>query len=254
MRRPFVAGNWKMNGSINSIRELLTNIKQGCERVEVAELAVFPSYPYLALCEEMLCKTQVGWGAQNASDQVEGAFTGEVSINMLHDFNCQYVLLGHSERRHIYMESDEFIAAKLKRVLASSIIPVLCVGETQTERVDGKTFLVIERQLAAIHDFDDNQPGLGRLVIAYEPVWAIGTGKVATPEQAEEVHAYIRGQLAKRSQVLAEQIRIVYGGSVKPDNAAEMLAMRNIDGALVGGASLDASSFLKIGLVCNNSF
>ncbi len=252
MRRPFVAGNWKMNGSKESTALLLNELVQGCERVELAELAVFPPFVFLGQCEQVLMRTQISWGAQNVSSQPDGAFTGEISASMLHDFNCRYVIVGHSERRTLYDETNELVAAKFKAALDAEIRPVLCVGETEKQRDAEQTLSVVSEQLAAVLHLHDNLSAFADAVIAYEPVWAIGTGKHATPEQAQEVHAAIREQLRQRDENLADSVRILYGGSVKPDNAEALFAMPDIDGALVGGASLHAEQFLEIGKLCNN--
>jgi len=245
MRRKLVAGNWKMNGSTSSIRGLLQGISEGATAVAAVELAVFPPFVYLGLVEQLLSKTAIVWGAQNLSEQASGAYTGEVAGSMLQDFHCTYVLVGHSERRTLYGESDQIVARKFAAARKLGIKPVLCVGETLAEREQGVTEAVVERQLKAVLDLE----GIGSLadaVIAYEPVWAIGTGRNATAEQAQEVHAFIRAKLAEQDPALASQIRILYGGSVKGSNAAELLVMPDIDGGLVGGASLDAKDFLAI--------
>jgi len=252
MRRPFVAGNWKMNGSKESVALLLEGLVQGCERVEQAELAVFPPFIFLEQCEQALLRTQISWGAQNISNHLNGAFTGEISASMLCDFKCRYVIIGHSERRALYGETNDLIAAKFKLALGAAIRPILCVGETEQQRDEGQTLSVVSEQLAAVLHLHDNLSALADSVIAYEPVWAIGTGKNATPEQAQEVHAAIREQLCQQSEKLAANVRILYGGSVKPDNAGALFAMPDIDGALVGGASLHAEQFLEIGKRCNN--
>lgn len=253
-RRPLVAGNWKMNGSKASVASLLQELKQGCEVIETAELAVFPPFVFLAQCEEILLRTQIAWGAQDVNNQLKGAYTGEVSAAMLCDFNCRYVLVGHSERRLLYGESNDLVAAKFKAAGETGLRPILCVGETENQHLKQQTLAVIDEQLAAVLSLQDNLLSLSDAVIAYEPVWAIGTGKTATPEEAQEVHAAIRKRLREKDDNLADKVRILYGGSVKPDNASEILAMPDIDGALVGGASLHAEQFLDIGKKCNNLF
>lgn len=252
MRRRLVAGNWKMNGSKQSVALLLDGLVQGCERVEQAELAVFPPYVFLAQCAQALLRTQISWGAQNVSAQVDGAFTGEISAAMLRDFNCRYVIVGHSERRTLYGESNALVAAKFKVALAAGIRPILCVGETKQQRDEQQTLAVVAEQLAAVLHLHDNLSALADAVIAYEPVWAIGTGQHATSAQAQEVHAAIRAQLRQHDNQLANTVRILYGGSVKPDNAGALFAMPDIDGALIGGASLHTEKFLEIGKLCNN--
>ena len=245
MRRKFVAGNWKMNGSANSIRELLQGIREGAAEVAAVELAVFPSFVYLGLVEQQLSGASVGWGAQNLSEHASGAHTGEVAGSMLQDFHCNYVIVGHSERRTLYGETDEIVARKFAAARKLGLKPILCVGETLREREQGVTEAVVERQIKAVLDLE----GIGSFadaVIAYEPVWAIGTGRTATAGQAQEVHAFIRAKLAKLDSALANQVRILYGGSMKAANAAELLAMADIDGGLIGGASLEAKEFLAI--------
>jgi triosephosphate isomerase len=246
MRRPLIAGNWKMNmarASAVAIAEGVVKKAAGLDRVD---LAVCPPSCYLDAVGRALAGSKVALGAQNMYHEREGAFTGEISAAMLCDLGCQYVILGHSERRHILGETDEGINKKVLAALAAGLTPIVCVGELLAEREAGQTFAVIGRQ------FDGSLAGLAaeqmvKSVIAYEPVWAIGTGKVATPQQAEEVHLALRKMIEKRyNKELAEAVRIQYGGSVKPDNAAELLKQPNIDGALVGGASLKVDSFLGI--------
>jgi triosephosphate isomerase len=254
MRRPLVAGNWKMNGTRSSVTNLLHALKQGCERVEVAELAVFPPSVFLPDCEAALLRTQIAFGAQNMSQHDDGAYTGEVSAAMLLDYHCTYVILGHSERRTLYQESHACIAAKVVKALECGLYPIVCVGETLGQRDQGETLEVVRAQLSAVLEACGPDVDFSHAVVAYEPVWAIGTGQVATPEQAQAVHAFIRTLLRDVHPALADAVRIVYGGSVKPGNAASIFAMPDIDGALVGGASLDADQFLEIGMICNRSF
>ncbi|MBK8182300.1 MAG: triose-phosphate isomerase [Candidatus Competibacteraceae bacterium] len=245
MRRKLVAGNWKMNGSAESIRGLLQGIREGAPAVAAVELAVFPPFVYLGLVEQQLSGTAVAWGTQNLSEHASGAYTGEIAGPMLQDFHCQYVIVGHSERRTFYGESDQIVARKFAAARKLGIKPILCVGETLEEREKGVTEAVVERQLKAVLDSE----GVGAFtdaVIAYEPVWAIGTGKTATSAQAQEVHAFIRRQLAALDSAVAAQTRILYGGSMKAANAGELLAMPDIDGGLIGGASLEAKEFLAI--------
>ncbi len=254
MRRPLIAGNWKMNGTRQSVTALLEALKHGCELLEVPELAVFPPFVFIELCERLLGRTQIAWGAQNVSDKSDGAYTGEISAKMLADFDCRYVIVGHSERRQLYGESNELVAVKFRAAIAAGIVPILCVGETLAQRESGKTLDVVTEQLAAVFKMNDN---LGspeaEFVVAYEPVWAIGTGKNASPEQAQAVHAAIRERLKKSIDPgVANRTRILYGGSVKPDNAKGLFEMPDIDGALVGGASLQAEHFLEIGKLCNH--
>jgi len=245
MRQTLVAGNWKMNGSSQSIRSLMDGIKQGLGEVKSAEVAVCPPFVYLQQVKELIAGTPIALGAQNVSDQDPGAFTGEVAISMLQDFNCTYVIVGHSERRTIYGESDELVAKKFAKVQAAGLTPILCVGELLEEREANQTEAVVKRQLEAVINLQ-GIASLEKSVIAYEPVWAIGTGKTATPQQAQDVHAFIRSLIANRDAGVAEKVRIQYGGSVKGSNAAELFAMPDIDGGLIGGAALKVDDFLAI--------
>lgn len=251
MRRPLVAGNWKMNGTQKSVAVLLAELKAGCEFIEGAELAVFPPFIFLEQCERALMRTQISWGAQDVSDQASGPYTGQISAAMLCDFHCRYVLVGHSERRSLLGETDALIAAKFRAAVLTNIRPILCVGETLEQREAGETFAIIQRQLAAVIEMYDNSSSFSEAVIAYEPVWAIGSGKNAAPNQVQEVHEAIRQQLRAKNARWAEQVRILYGGSVKPDNAQSLFELPDVDGALVGGASLQAEQFLRIGQLCN---
>ena len=246
MRRPFIAGNWKMNLNRASAVALAEGVAKKAEKIDAVDLAVCPPSCYLNAVGRAIAGSNVRLGAQNMYHEKDGAFTGELSAAMLRDLGCTYVILGHSERRHILGETDAAINKKVQAALAAGLIPILCVGELLAEREAGQTMAVIRRQ------FDGSLAGipadqLGTLVIAYEPVWAIGTGKVATPQQAEEVHLGLRKIIAERYNAsVADVVRIQYGGSVKPDNAAELLKQPNIDGALVGGASLKVDQFLGI--------
>lgn len=246
MRRPFIAGNWKMNLTRAGAVTLAQAVAKQAEAVDGVDLAVCPPAVYLDAVGKATAGSKVALGAQNVYHQKEGAFTGEISVAMLKDLGCAYVILGHSERRHILGETDEAINHKVLAALAAGLTPIVCVGELLAEREQGQTRAVIRRQ------FDGSLAGLtpqqvGRLVIAYEPVWAIGTGKVATPQQAEEVHLDLRKLMEERyNKEIAQVVRIQYGGSVKPENAAELLAQPDIDGALVGGASLKADQFMGI--------
>lgn len=243
MRQKLVIGNWKMHGSLAANAALLDGIKAAPAR---ARLAVCAPFPYLAQCQATLAGTAIGWGAQDVSAEVRGAFTGEVAAPMLAEFGCAYVLVGHSERRSYHGETDATVATKALRALESGLTPVVCVGETLAQREAGETEAVVGRQLAAVVEALSIEQ-LGRIVLAYEPVWAIGTGKTATSEQAQAVHAYLRKQVAAASVDVAARMQILYGGSVKPDNAAELFSMSDIDGGLIGGASLKAEDFLAIG-------
>lgn len=244
MRQPLVAANWKMNGSIQNNQSLLERIKQNLGNVQ-AEVVICPPFVYLQQVKDLLQGSPINWGAQNVSQESSGAFTGEVAVSMLVDFNCKYVIVGHSERRSLYGESDELVAKKFAQVQAAGLYPILCVGELLEEREAGQTETVVKRQLDAVIQLR-GVASLAQSVIAYEPVWAIGTGKTATPQQAQEVHAFIRQQIAQQDKSIADKVQILYGGSVKGNNAAELFAMSDIDGGLIGGASLNADEFLTI--------
>ncbi len=244
MRRSLVVGNWKMNGTLASAELLAKGIIAGLGD-NSADIAVCAPYVYLPRVSELVKGTSLAVGAQNVADKASGAYTGEVSAAMLSEFDCKYALVGHSERRSYYGDTDESVAARFCQAQEQNIIPVLCVGETLEQREQDQTFAVINTQLDAVI----NLAGIAAFsaaVIAYEPVWAIGTGKTATDEQAQEVHRYIREYIAAKDQAIADKIQILYGGSAKPDNAKGLFAMPDIDGGLIGGASLDAESFLKI--------
>jgi triosephosphate isomerase len=245
MRQPLVAGNWKMNGSTDSVKALVDGIKAGIGAIRTAEMAVCPPFVYIPQVAAQLAGSAISCGAQDVSDQEAGAYTGEVAPNMLTDIGCKYVIVGHSERRSLYGESDGFTARKFAAARKAGLVPILCVGELLEEREQGITEQVVERQLDAVIALE-GIGALGSAVIAYEPVWAIGTGKTATPDQAQEVHAFIRGKLAALDAAVAEQVRILYGGSMNPGNAAELLSMPDIDGGLIGGAALNAEEFLAI--------
>ena len=250
MRQPLVAGNWKLNGNKQSVTGLIEGILGGIQDVKKAEVAVCPPYVYLPQVADMLKDSPVQWGAQNVSEHDSGAFTGEIAVSMLNDFACKYTIIGHSERRSIYGETDDQIVQKFAALKAAGIIPILCVGELLEEREAGKTEEVVGRQVDAVL----NVAGIEQFkntVIAYEPVWAIGTGVTATPEQAQEVHAFIRQRLAAKDSDVANGVQILYGGSVKPDNAAELFAKQDIDGGLIGGASLQVDGFLSICYAAN---
>lgn len=244
MRKKLVAGNWKMHGSLQKNEALLERIKSGVSGLG-CEVLIFPPYPYLSQLQSALLGSAVKWGAQSVSEYEAGAFTGEVSAAMLVEFGCQYVLVGHSERRSVFGETDSEVAAKFDTAQKYGLIPVLCVGETLAERELGQTAAVVTRQLAAVL----NRVGVGSFaacVLAYEPVWAIGTGVTASPQQAQEVHAAIRAQVSLLDAGVASGLRILYGGSVKPQNAEELFAQVDVDGGLIGGAALVADDFLAI--------
>lgn len=246
MRQPLVAGNWKMNGSRASVKTLLDGIKAGMGNVNKAEVAVCAPFVYLADVQQTLNGAPIAWGAQNLSIEASGAFTGEISADMINDFGCKYVLVGHSERRALYGETDEIVAHKYEVALKAGLKPILCIGELLEEREKGITEEVVNRQLDAVID-RVGISALGDGVIAYEPVWAIGTGKTATPDQAQETHAAIRKKLASQDANVAAKIQILYGGSMNAGNAAELIGMDDIDGGLIGGASLKSDDFLAIG-------
>jgi triosephosphate isomerase len=244
MRQQLVVGNWKMNGSRAGNAELLATLRAGTDGWGGANavLAVCVPFPYLSQAESALGGSGVGWGAQDVSAHKAGAYTGEVSAAMLADCGCRYAIVGHSERRQLHDETDAEVAAKARAALEMSITPIVCVGETLAERDMGSTTVVVERQLAAVLALLGTSAS--RMVLAYEPVWAIGTGRTASPAEAQEVHGRLRVQLAAAG---AGEVSVLYGGSVKAANAAGLFAQRDIDGALVGGASLDAKEFLAIG-------
>ncbi len=250
MRQPLVAGNWKMNGSLDSIKVLIDGIKGGLDSVTTAEMAVCPPYVYIPQVAGMIEGSGITLGAQDVNDHEAGAHTGEVAPGMLTDIGCRYVIVGHSERRSIYGENDECTARKFAAARKAGLVPILCVGETLDEREQGVTEQVVARQLDAVIDLE-SIGAIGECVIAYEPVWAIGTGKTATPDQAQEVHAFIRGKLAGLDSGVADTVRILYGGSMNPGNTAELQTMVDIDGGLIGGASLKPDDFLDIGRAGN---
>ena len=250
MRQTLVAGNWKMNGSRESIRILLDGIKAGAGDVTSAELAVCCPAVYISDVSNQLENTAIAYGGQDISVQDSGAYTGEIAGSMWNDFGCKYVIIGHSERRTYHNESDELVAEKFEAARKVGLIPLFCIGETLEERETGVTEDVVSRQVNAVID-RVGVDVLGEGVIAYEPVWAIGTGVTATPEQAQDTHAFIRSMIAEQSQEVADKIQILYGGSMNPGNAAELLACADIDGGLIGGASLKADDFLAIGKAAN---
>ncbi len=245
MRKILVAGNWKMHGSRTMVTALLETLLARTTGEERADLAVFPPFPYLRRAQKLLEGSTIAWGAQTLHPASQGAYTGEVSASMLLDFGCRFVLVGHSERRTLFGESDGDVAARFEAAQQAGLEPVLCVGETLEERERGATERVVGRQIDAVLErcgidaFDS-------ATIAYEPVWAIGTGETATPEQAQAVHAFVRDKLSKCDGIIGGQIRILYGGSVNSANAADLFAQEDIDGGLVGGASLKGGEFLAI--------
>jgi triosephosphate isomerase len=243
MRRKLVIGNWKMNGSMASVTELVAGLKP--LQVDGVGVAVCPPFVYLPLVVDALADSAIAVGAQNVSEQSSGAFTGEVSASMLADFGCRYVLIGHSERREYQAESDQLVAAKFKALQAAGLTPVLCLGESLVQREAGGTLAFVEAQLRAVID----AVGIAAFkpaVVAYEPIWAIGTGLTATPEQAQEVHAHLRAVLSVYDRSVAQNVPLLYGGSVNAANAEQLFAEQDIDGALVGGASLKVEEFAAI--------
>ncbi|HEX5640177.1 MAG TPA: triose-phosphate isomerase [Burkholderiaceae bacterium] len=245
MRQPLVAGNWKMHGSRAENASLVSGLLDLLQPGKRAEILLCPPFPYLMETGRLLKDSGVALGAQSVCAESQGAFTGEVSAAMLKDVGCRYVLVGHSERRQLFGERDALVARKFVAAQGQSLVPVLCVGETLEEREGGQTTSVVSRQLEAVLAVTGVQ-ALARAVIAYEPVWAIGTGRTASPEQAQEVHAMIRAKVAERDATIGGSVRILYGGSVKASNAQELFAMPDIDGGLVGGASLKADEFARI--------
>ena len=245
MRRKLVAGNWKMHGSLAQNAALLDAVAEGMKQLSGVDCAVCVPFPYLFQAQQQLSGTSVKWGAQDVHQLEKGAYTGEVSASMLQDFGCRYVIVGHSERRSLYGESSQLVAEKFAAVQKTGMLPILCVGETLEQREAGSTETVVAEQLDAVIALLGVQC-LREAVVAYEPVWAIGTGKTATPEQAQAVHAFIRQRIAEHDEQVAAGLCILYGGSVKAGNAAELFAMSDIDGGLIGGASLIAEDFLAI--------
>jgi triosephosphate isomerase len=245
MRRPIVAGNWKLHGSRAENSRLIEELIAQFPAKPEAACVVCPPFVYLQECARLLRGSSIELGAQDVCAEAQGAFTGEVSAAMLKDVGCDYVIVGHSERRLIYRESDQLVARKFAAAQSKSLIPILCVGEQLADREANRTQDVVARQLDAVLELCGVE-AFANAVIAYEPVWAIGTGRNATPEQAQEVHAFIRARLAARSDKIAPETRILYGGSVKAGNAAELFAMPDVDGGLIGGASLKADEFLAI--------
>ena len=239
LRRRIVVGNWKMNGSRAGNTALLAALREAgpCQ----AEVAVCVPAPYLGETAAQLAGSRIAWGAQDCSAQAAGAFTGEISAAMLAEFGCRFVIVGHSERRALHREGDALVAAKAEQALAQAITPIVCVGETLAERDAGQTDAVVARQLGTA--IERLGPGIGKAIVAYEPVWAIGTGRTASPEQAQSVHARLRAALAAAG---APGVPILYGGSVKPDNAEALFAEPDVDGGLIGGASLNAAHFVAI--------
>ena len=252
MPTPLIVGNWKMHGSQAMVQSLLDSLKPLVDSVTEVDWVVCPPAAYMAQVQSLLQDTHIGWGGQNHADSLEGAYTGETSASMLKDLGASWTILGHSERRHGFSESNDLVAKKTQIALAQGLSPIFCVGETGAERDGDLTEQVLQQQLAPLFEALNIQE-LGKVTFAYEPVWAIGTGVTATPEQAGEVHDFLRNLLVKMDESLAEPVRILYGGSVKPDNAEVLFSVPSIDGFLVGGAALQAQSFFEIGVACNIS-
>jgi triosephosphate isomerase len=245
MRRPVVAGNWKMHGSRSANQALLTELERRVKAEWPIDIVVFPPYVYLADAVRTLEGGQIRVGAQDVCAEAGGAFTGQVSVSMLRDVGCRYVIVGHSERRRLYHEDDALVARKFDAVLQAGLTPVLCVGETLEEHEAHQAEVVVSRQIDAVIAMN-GVASFKQAILAYEPVWAIGTGRTATPPQAQTVHAYLRGRIAAQDANIAGQLRILYGGSVKGGNASELFLMPDVDGGLVGGASLSADEFQQI--------
>jgi triosephosphate isomerase len=245
MRQKLVVGNWKMQGSRASVQTLVEGIKRGISTVQTAQVAVCPPAIFLPEVAVLLKGSAIAWGGQNLCSEPAGAYTGEIAGEMLHEFGCRYVIVGHSERRALYGETDAVVVRKYARAIESDLTPIFCLGEQLAEREAGQTETVIARQLDALLEAS-GAAALKQGVIAYEPVWAIGTGKTATPEQAQQVHAFIRERVARHDATIAADLVMLYGGSVKAANAAELFGQPDIDGGLIGGASLNSEDFLAI--------
>ena len=245
MRQRLAVGNWKMHGSLPENKALLDKVSAAAVALTNARAAVCVPFPYLSQAQAVLAGSNVAWGGQNVSQHPKGAFTGEVSAGMLREFGCRYVIVGHSERRQLFGEDDATVGLKAQAVIAEGMVPIVCVGETLAQREQNITQQVVGAQLDAVAQRLGRE-GLAMCVLAYEPVWAIGTGKTASPGQAQAVHAYLRELLAARDPALGATVPILYGGSVKGTNAAELFAMRDVDGGLIGGAALVAEEFIAI--------
>ena len=245
MRKKLVAGNWKMHGNLVENKQLLAEIIASLGGLRDVQFAVCVPYPYLSSVQNILQHTNISWGAQNVSQYEKGAYTGEVAASMLNDFKCSFVIVGHSERRALFGEDNHIVAKKYIAAQRAGLTPILCVGETLEQREMGTTEQIIEKQLKAVTDVAGVE-SLSKAVIAYEPVWAIGTGKTASPQQAQDVHAFIRKGISAQNISIAKELTILYGGSVKANNALELFAMPDIDGGLIGGASLIADDFVAI--------
>lgn len=253
MNQGIVIGNWKMHGSKSSVEALLQALRIGFDPMSKTELAVLVPSVFLDLTQRLLTGSKIAWGAQVLSEHSDGPYTGEISASMLLDFGCRYVLVGHSERRSLYGETDTVVALKFAAAAKAGLTPILCVGETLTEREKGQPEQVIQQQLDTVMGSEEGLVAMQRhCLIAYEPVWAIGTGLAASPEQAQTMHAAIREHIASYDKGLAVRLQILYGGSMKAANAAALFAMPDINGGLIGGASLNAAEFLEMSRLCNN--
>lgn len=251
MRKKLVVGNWKMHGNLIENEQLLNAIIASLDRSRGAQFAVCVPYPYLPSVQNALQDTNISWGAQSVSQYEKGAYTGEVSASMLNDFECTFVIVGHSERRMLFGENNYTVAEKYRAAQRAGLTPILCVGETLEQREAGITERIIQEQLTAVVNATGIE-SFSKAIIAYEPVWAIGTGKTASPQQAQEVHAFIRNGIATQNINIAKELTILYGGSVKANNAPELFAMPDIDGGLIGGASIVANDFVAICHALNN--
>ncbi|HJP38779.1 MAG: triose-phosphate isomerase [Gammaproteobacteria bacterium] len=245
MRTKLVAGNWKLNGSRDANHRLVAGILAHADEAAAAEILLCPPYVYLSQVSELIAGSAVRLGGQNVAVAASGAYTGEISAAMLQDAGCSHVIIGHSERRSMFGDTDEVVAAKFRAAHQQGLTPILCIGESQQERESGVTMEIIDRQVGAVLDAAGIEP-FADSIVAYEPVWAIGTGLTANPEQAQEVHAHVRSIFAARDANIAADLRILYGGSVKGANALQLFTMEDIDGGLIGGASLDSDEFLAI--------
>jgi triosephosphate isomerase (TIM) len=243
MRGKLVVGNWKMHGGLRQNDALLADLRAGWQRAEAREIAVCVPFPYLWQAQAALSGSAIGWGAQNVSEHPNGAHTGEVAATMVAEFGCRYAIVGHSERRSMYGETDDVVSAKAAAALDAGLVPIVCVGETLEQRQAGETKAIVLRQLTAVIARLGKR--MAQMVVAYEPVWAIGTGKTATSDQAQEVHGLLRDHL-RAADTAAGDVSLLYGGSVKASNAKALFACADVDGALVGGASLKADEFLSI--------
>ena len=254
MRKFLIAANWKMNGNRDSVDKLANELANSCSDDDTVDWVVCPSSVHISQVQQMLCSTPIAVGAQSVSDSEDGAFTGDISAAMIKDQGCEFVIIGHSERRTYHHETNSDVVAQLEKALNVGLKPIICIGESAEQRQAGLVEQTIHQQLQPVLDSLPSQESLAECIIAYEPIWAIGTGVNATPEQAQSAHHAIRQMLMDYDSELAALIRVIYGGSVKSSNAASLFEMPDIDGALVGGASLLAQEFLKIGELCNRSY